>query len=275
MANKRKINDDTILYQDEDAIEYESEDDSETPFADEEQEDIPEAFIPEFTVAPDAIPVESQVIPPDGLPSEDEQASILKRIYEKLGLNVKAAIHQPSPPMTQEKDHFVHTVGQLGAQMVSALMGWVFSIPGWEYSVLAPHAEEAQRIIEPLLRIYARHSKVVGNITPDMNDIIESLTALSGYALVSTQMLAMIKEDKARNNGQVTTQSQVRPSFTTTRPDDIRRNTSNGYQPVEDSAPADTQFTRDLTDDERRNYEALLVLTERDYQYRARRSGRV
>jgi len=232
------------------------------------EEEIPEAFIPNFTVAPEEIPPAS-----NGLPTEEEQKSTLNNLYKKLGVKIDQLKNAPVEPMTPEKDKFVRSSSHMIALVLSSVMTWVFSVSGVEYGVLAPSEEEAERIVTPFMRIYARHSKLVSTISPDYEDAVEGLTAISGYISVSMQMLQIIREDKAKNDGRIS-KAQVRPSFKSARQDDIRGYTATGNEHVENNGSTDAVDTSNLTDEQRYNRDMLRQLTERDIQYRARRSGR-
>ena len=59
----------------------------------------------------------------------------------------------------------------------------MFAIVGEEYEILAPNKDLAYRIIHPLARIYARHSKVVTEISPDYIDISAAIDAVGDYAV--------------------------------------------------------------------------------------------
>jgi hypothetical protein len=236
-------------------------------------QDEPEAFVPQFTVAPEEIPVQN-VPGYDQIPTEEEQKNILEKMYARLGVKVNEAIHTPPPPMTPEKDAFVRMSARLSGGLLATVMSWVFMVRGYEYGVLAPNAEGMEKIVTPLWRIYARHSKLVGNITPDMEDIVTCLTAISAEALVSTQLLAQIREDKARHEGRPS-EVKVRPSNTSTRYHDVRGFTPDGIEPVEDSEYADTVDTSSLTREQQFQYDALHKLSAKESENRYRRAGKL
>ena len=250
------------------------EEEREEPSQEQEiEEEEPEAFTPSFTVAPDEIPPEQTAAFTPNIPSEEEQRGILEKLAGKLGADIKQAMQEPTQPLTPEKEKLVTSVGALGGNLMSAGVALGFSLFGPEYNALAPSPEEGTLIIEPLWRIYVRHSKIAGNLTPDMNDVILSMTALSGYIEVSIHMFNQIREDK-RLNGQVT-QSQVRPSFATPRQAPIgEQYTTTNSEYAQNSGVTPPVDTSKLDDNQRHNYEALRVLSERDYNYRVRRSGR-
>jgi hypothetical protein len=272
-------------------LDYEDEDENEGieeivssgngSFGISEGEDEPDPFIPIFTVAPDDIPIGN--IPDFTAPTEEEQQNILKKMYDKLGVNVNKVIHEPSPPMTPEKDAFVRMSSRLSAGILSTTMAWVFMIPGYEYAALAPDAEGMERIVTPLWRIYARHSKIVANITPDMEDIVNCLTAISAEALVSAQLYRKIQEDKAHartteiyQRPVTTSQGQAQSSDTYSRPADIRRGDTTVYnEPHEDSGYPPTVDTSNLTRDEQYNYDMLRQLSAKESENRYRRAGRI
>jgi hypothetical protein len=258
-------------YEDSQEEEYEKED-GYTKIDDEDEEEYePEAFIPSFTVAPDDIPIEQQT----HLPTEEEKKSTIESLYAKLGISVKEALASPALPITAEKEQFVTDTSQLLAKIVSAVSMWLYSIPGIEYSMLAPDEQQADAIVRPLMRVVARHSKVVANVSPDYLDITSSIKAMSDYANHSMQLLMQIREIKLHGGQYPTNEREANAGISSNGHNPIQ-----GYSPIgEDANQSDgltpAVDTRNFTDDERRNYNALRVLASRDYAYRARRSGRL
>jgi hypothetical protein len=258
-------------YEDNQEEENEKED-GYTKIDDEDEEEYePEAFIPSFTVAPDDIPLEQQT----HLPTEEEKKSTLESLYEKLGISVKEALASPALPITAEKEQFVTDTSQLLAKIVSAVSMWLYSIPGIEYSMLAPDEQQADAIVRPLMRVVARHSKVVANVSPDYLDITSSIKAMSDYANHSMQLLMQIREIKLHGGQYPTNEREASSGISSNGHNPIQGHPPNGENASQIDGLTPAVDTRNFTDDERRNYDALRVLAARDYAYRARRSGRL
>lgn len=261
---------------------------------------------PTFTVAPP---------PPNTIPVPDKESAIA-RFRKKTGFgttpepervsppprgkgktSAKSEPVLPSPGLSEDKLKFVDGTSGLLSEVMVAVMVWIFTIPGGEFSVLAPGYEEARAIIEPLLRIYARHSKLVKEISPDYTDLAAAITALAGYVHVSYLLLDNIRKDKEANGGQVTLQ-HIRPDYRTngeysgesrgytTESQAGPGYNNNGRTPVHEPAEVYNEPAKgrgyaapkppdDLTPEQRRNYESLQRLSQRDYENRARRSGRL
>ena len=236
-----------------------------------QEDDIPEAFTPQFTVVPDDIPAEQQV----HLPTEEEQKATLDSLYKKVGVKAKEFITSPPQEITPEKQQFVNTTTRLSARILSTVMSWGFSVFGWEYGLLAPTHEQAAKIIEPAMRIVARHSKIVGNVSPDIEDGIDCLTAISDYAVVCMQLMEEIREDKKANNGRYTGNNinarETRTSNSPPRSTPIRGYPTNGSQHTENGEATPAVPTDNLTYYEQYNATMLSRLRERDFAYRARR----
>ena len=168
----------------------------------------------------------------------------------------------------------------MAARIFSAIMMWGFSVFGWEYGQLAPTVDYSQRMIQPVFRIIARHSEFVGNISPDADDIIECATAMSDYALYAMATMQMIREDKQSHGGQYTgnraNESQARFNGNSTRSNDIRGFTSTRTEPTQDVRNEQYTDTQEhLTAEQQYNRDMLQQLSIRDFETRARRSGRL
>lgn len=249
----------------------------------EPQEEVPEAFIPDFNIAPDDIPPDMQV--PSSVPTQEEQQSTLQQLYAKLGLNkAKEFIEQPTLPMTPDKELFVQDSSQLVANLLSSVSTWIFVlVAGIEYQSLAPTPKEAEDMARPVMNIVARHSRTVAKVSPDWVDISHFGKAFSDYSANMWEALREIQRQKreggAGNNGRYTTNTrtgQNGTSSTTTGPDDTR-----GYATAPDNqeySPNDgieSIPTGDLDEHQRFNFEQLRNLSKKDYEHRARRAGRL
>lgn len=260
---------------------------------------------PTFTVAPP---------PPNTIPVPDKEGA-LARFRKKTGFgatpepekvapvrgkgksSAKGDPVLPSPGLSEDKLKFVDGTSGLLSEVMVAIMVWIFTIPGAEYSVLAPGYAEARAIIEPLLRIYARHSKIVKEISPDYTDLGAAITALAGYVHVSYLLLDNIRKDKEEHGGQVKYQHQ-RPDYGTSGEYSGETGgytaesqagpgyNDNGRTPVHEPAEVHTGDTQsrgytapkppaDLTPEQQYAYARLQQLSQRDYENRARRSGRL
>ena len=250
------------------------------PMEDEqEEEEIPEAFIPSFTIAPEEIPPEYQ-----SLPTQDQKKQTEQSIFDKLGYSqVKNFLAQPVQESTPEKDKFIRDSSHLAAIVLSACFMWGYSLVGGvEYGVLAPTEEEAEKIVRPIMNIVGRHSKIIGQISPDAVDIGNCFKAISDYANHSMEMLAMIREDKQFGRQgtarEYATERQARNYQQGVRSGVTSNDSRNGYSPISEqdtTDDGDVLYRANLTDDERRNYEALQQLGKKDLEHRLRQAGRL
>ncbi len=240
------------------------------------EEEIPEAFIPQFTVAPEEIPIEQQV----HTPTEEEKAATVADTLKRLGIKATDFLKQEPLPITPEKERFVQGGSKIASTIFSSVFMWAFAIVGGiEYSELAPTQDEAQKIIAPFMRVWARHSKIVATISPDADDISEGLGALSQYLNHTMYILEQIREDKKLYGRSYT--GQTRTSNTGDRPatngryaTDASGATSDSTEPTEADVTGRID-TSTLTEEQRYNYEQLRLLGQRDLAARKRRSGRI
>lgn len=231
--------------------------------------------------------------PEDVFPQEEDGA--LAKVFKKLGLKGDTSEKEykpvPSAKLTKAQQSLYDSFAPLAIQAFIVCAGWAWSLMGPEYKVLAPSEEIAEKIVAPLMRIYARESKITSSLNPNHMDAAASLAALVGYAWTSVMLYSEIKQEKAnseptsitdyasRNNGY----TELRPSPLDTsenghsNPDPGRNVTRshswrNGSNAKSDGTASNFDV-RNLTESERRQYEALSVLRERDHASRARRSG--
>lgn len=263
---------------DTDAVEYEEVEQE----VEQEENYTPEAFTPVFNVAPEIAPPPTEQV---HIPTEDEKKSTLEKMYARLGVKAKELVTEEVLPLTDEQLRYVSRTSLLAARIFTSIAMWGWSIFGVEYQIVAPTVQHSQKMIEPIFRIVARHTPVVGNISPDVDDIIEATTAISDYALYAMAMMQQIREDKLEHNGRYTgtftstdrfNTGEIRPSSNGSRSNDIRGFTTPSNEPTENSRDAEHTHPEDhLTDNERFNRDALSLLRARDFQARARKSGRV
>jgi len=277
----------THRYEDEDGNEEEYEEVEKVIHIDEqeqeqEQEDYTqEAFTPSFNVAPEIVPEEAQV----HIPTEEEKKSTLEKMYARLGVEAKKILTEEVEELSPETLGRVNKTSLMAARIFSSICMWGWSIFGIEYQIVAPTVEQSQKMIEPILRITARHAPIVGNISPDVDDVIEAGTAISDYALYAMAMMQQIREDKLANGGRYTGTFRSANGITTsenglngnsTRSNDYRGFTTVGNEPTQDTRYEQHTNPEDhLTENERYNRDMLSQLRARDMQSRARKSGRI
>lgn len=240
-----------------------------------------EAFTPVFTIAPEVAPPQDSS---NGhIPTTEEQAAAAESIYKKLGVKAKEILEAEPVELTPELAARVNRTSLMAARIFTSVCMWGWSIFGIEYQIVAPTVDHSQRMIEPILRITARHSKFIGNVSPDVDDLIEAGTAMSDYALYAISMMQQIREDKLANanngryNGTIRTGAyQAQFNGANSGPNDFRGPSPSSYEPSQDARNEQhTNTTGDLTADQQYNRDQLHTLSVRDMQYRAKRSGRL
>ena len=216
--------------------------------------------------------------------------SALSSLKGMLGIadkkDEKAAQPVFSAKLDARRQQFVDSAAPTLSLAFMALASWMWGRIGPEYSVLAPDEKVAERIVTPLLRIYARHANFMTDVNPDVADVGASMFALVGYVHVSLKLYQEIKAQKEADDegGQTGAGRGWRvygPDATEGRAGDqgdryadVQRasggngsiNGNNGGYPGGVNLPH-------LTDKEQRQFEALSRLSQLDYQHRARRSS--
>lgn len=226
-------------------------------------------------------------IEPKGL--VDNAFSSLKSM---LGISEKTQAAAPprifSAKLDPKQQRFVDALAPTLALAAMSIAAWMWGRIGPEYAVLAPDENVARNIVEPLLRIYARHANFLIDIDPDVADAGASVFALVGYVNVSLSLYQQIKQDQQEQEyeheqGQNTIN---RRRATSHQSKNGTGNAGRGYVDVrrEDRTNdpgngANGRGSRGLdqatlTDKESRQREALSRLAELDYNHRARRSMR-
>jgi hypothetical protein len=233
-----------------------------------------------------------EAAPDDVFPQEEEGA--LAKVFKKLGLKgadreEKEYKATPSAKLTKAQQSLYDSFAPLAIQAFIVVVGWSWGLMGEEYKVLAPDEEVAEKIVAPLMRIYARSSKIGTTLNPNHIDAAASMAAMIGYAWTSISLYQQIKQEKAANeqpgiNGYPNGYTELRASppatdesgygNANTGRDVTRANSRRNGANAQSNGHQQPDFDpRNLTESERRAYEKLSVLRERDYQSRARRSG--
>lgn len=199
----------------------------------------------------------------------------------------KAAQPVFSAKLDARRQQFVDSAAPTLSLAFMALASWMWGRIGPEYSVLAPDEKVAQRIVEPLLRIYARHANFMTDVNPDVADVGASMFALVGYVHVSLKLYQEIKAQKEADDegGQTGANGRGWRVYGPDATEGGTGNQSDRYAPVQrasggngsvnganDGRPGGVNLSH-LTDKEQRQFEALSRLSQLDYQHRARRSS--
>lgn len=193
-----------------------------------------------------------------------------------------------APPLTAKLDPkrqaFVDNITPTLTLAFVAVAGAMWQRIGNEYKQLAPDETVATRIVEPLVRVYARHAVFLTEINPDIADVGASVFALAGYVYASLALYQKIKEDKEayeQESASPYNRDYRNPATAENTVDNpvhryadvpgasqghVRGNSQNGRDALDISRAS-------LTPKEAREFEALSRLAELDYQSRARRSG--
>lgn len=129
------------------------------------------------------------------VPTPEEEDSFFAKMRDKLGLK---GGFKHFEEMTSDKLKLVDDGSQLAATVVSAVLGLMFTLAGDEYELLAPTEAEALKIIRPFVKIYARHSTLVSEISPDYIDASAGIAGIAIYASRVVKSIREIKEMKAR-----------------------------------------------------------------------------
>lgn len=234
---------------------------------------------------------------------EQEEDTILDRMRRKLG-TVGRKIEE-AQPLTEQAQAQATNAAEVVANGLHGLLGLLFAFMGPEYKVLNPGAEKWQKVTAPLMRIAARHNAVVAKVSPDVVDMGQAFRAASdivteiadgvaqirwmkrnGYEMVPAGMPVESGHENGANReagvpgSQYNTVSGSRrgapetndsmpanggANFTDSRPEPLTVRTGLGTVGDFSSKP--------LSENDRRNHDALLALTRRDIQSRRRRAG--
>lgn len=196
-------------------------------------------------------------------------------IEQPLDSDKKKALARP---LNKQQLTFVDNVTPILAGGVHKSTGWAWQRVGQHeaYGMCAADMEISTRIVEPLVRIYARTAKFTASLDPNTADLAASLLALGSYVFVSMQMFDLVRARLAEQE-----EGQHGGNFT--------HSYENGYggangrqpSPSASSDAADQQVQPgtaafnpgNLSERERASFEALSRLRERDIAARTRRSG--
>lgn len=222
-------------------------------------------------------------------PSPVEKKTIVDSAFSSLkGMLGISDEKKPSPIITAKLDAkrqaFVDAATPTLSLAAIALATYMWGRIGPEYGALAPDEKVSQRIVEPLLRVYARHASFLTDINPDIADIGASMFALVGYVHVSMGMYQHIKKEVEDNeqesNNPRNHTNPTRHESGTSNPDDRptpiqrRRRTDDSVNGGDGGYTNDVNSTH-LPEKEWRQYQALSRLSQLDFEHRARRSNRV
>ena len=199
----------------------------------------------------------------------------------------KAAQPAFSPPLDARRKQFVESAAPTASLAFMALAAWLWGRIGPEYSVLAPDEKVAERIVTPLLRIYARHANFMTDVNPDVADVGTSMFALVGYVHVSLKLYQEIKAQKEADDegGQTGANGRGWRVYGPDAAEGGAGNEGNRHAPLQRASGGNGSVNGtndgypgsinrpDLTDKEARQYAALSRLSQLDYQHRARRSS--
>lgn len=230
--------------------------------------------------------------PEDTFPTEEKQGAINK-VFSALGLKSdtpeeKEQKAYPSAKLTKQQQAVYDAWTPLAISGFVLCAGWCWKRIEPDYGhLLAPSEDVANKIIAPLMRIYARMSKVGTTLNPNHVDAAAAMAALIGYAWTSVGLWQEIQQAKQENEANGSTANTASTELRARSVDanqsgdvnadpgrsHIRRHAANGNGNSTVSGAADGVNLGNLTEVERRAYEKLSTLRERDYQSRARRSG--
>src|SRR5258708_32758423 len=123
--------------------------------------------------------------PPDIFPEEKP----LDKVFKALGLNAKKEEKKDrvyDPKLTKPQQSIFDSFSPIAVALFIFSATWVWTrIDDVDGALLAPDKDIAEKIIHPLVRIYARHSKIAASRDPDTVDASASVAALHGYAWTS------------------------------------------------------------------------------------------
>ena len=249
---------------------------------------------------------------------DPQKISAMERIRQLAGIkpNPQGETYKPTP-LTGDVLKAAHSVSDIIAGITSGVLGWIFILANPEYGYyLAPSKEVAKEIIEPLTHIYARHNKFVKEVSPDVIDLTNSVTALNRYIEHSWKLLQEIRKDK-EEHGRVTGDYRTAEELNNARNGSIHPGNAVNYEqpgesysnrPYEGETGLASDYARrvasrrssfagdirneandntgngryvppitpdNLTEEQQSAYAKLQLLSKRDFENRARRSGRL
>ena len=157
---------------------------------------MPPPIAQDFTDNPFSFSDPVQVeMPGPIIPDREKKEDWIKKSMKKLGL--ESDNFKLGGELSEEKIKFTEDGSRVVANIAASILGIMFSLAGPEYELLAPSQELAYKIVLPAARVFARHSKVVSEISPDYLDISECLVAVSEYIRGVFDGIREIRELKA------------------------------------------------------------------------------
>lgn len=233
--------------------------------------------------------------PEDTFPAEEKEGAFSK-IAAALGLKNDTSEEKeqrplPAAKLNKQQQAIFDAWTPLAISGFVLCAGWCWRRIEPEYGhLLAPSDEVATKIVAPLMRIYARMSKIGTTLNPNHVDAAAAMAALVGYAWTSINLWQEIQTQKAQEqeehgstarNNVIDSQLRASPIATdeggagneNARRSHIRRHAANANGASSVNGAGEFFDISNLTDVERRAYEKLSQLRERDYASRARRSG--
>lgn len=230
---------------------------------------------------------------PEGLIDPPADESAISKVLRKIGLKGNASANDEpaprasfSPKLNKHQQSLYDSFAPLAIQGFILVAGWTWARMGEDYQALAPDEQTSTRIIGPLMRIYARTSKIGTELNPNHADAAASMAALIGYVWTSYGLYKQIRAEKeeayndgyqhiaAADNVRPIGQSENRPSYADPGRGVNGAGDGNGRAASRSNGP--TQPGVDLSklsEAERAAYEKLSRLSALDYASRARRSG--
>lgn len=230
---------------------------------------------------------------PDPIEKKSIVDSAFASLKGMLGISDRDTPKAPlvfSAKLNEKQQRFVNAVSPTLALGFMTVAAWMWGRIDPEYGVLAPDENVAMQIVEPLLRIYARHSEFLADINPDVADVGASMFALVGYINVSLKLYQQIKQEReedeyGQENGfRIHRRRDYRR--TANPPENGTGNESRRHADVHGTNGSNDQLNGNngrhttgvnqstLTDKEARQHAALSRLSQLDFEHRARRSMR-
>lgn len=217
----------------------------------------------------------------------DSKEGIVKQTLGKLGLNTTPSTDPPQAKLNRKQQELYDGISPIAMNVFITIATWGWSLAGPECSVLAPSDDVAAKIVQPLVRIYARMQKDGTPINPNYIDIAASLSALIGYAYTSTSLfIAYRRGELDIEQGPQTHEYEQPPIVAREARASRYSNGEAGITRRQQNPPNDetsgvhagdsgSQPKQSLSIQQQYQRDALLRLTQIDFESRARRSGRV
>jgi hypothetical protein len=196
----------------------------------------------------------------------------------------KSVTPQPvQAKLTKQQQTFVNNFSPIVSYGFIIISAWCWSkAAGPEYVILQPSDDIAQKITEPLVRIFARHNSFVQSMSPDQIDVGQCIFALFAYVHSSWSMYQQMKAEKQKEEeiepryqdgygGVAPTEERL--NGTSNRRYDVQQNAPNVAKYGDDGRNGNVEYSN-LTPKQEAERQALSRLSQLDFESRARRSGR-